>query len=65
MDLVKAINVDGQNQRYEFDLTYLNKDLADAYGVKMLLSIIDSVSRKDMVYKANDKKVDNLIQDIL
>ena len=65
MDPVKAINVDGPNQRYEFDLTYLNKDLADAYGVKMLLSIIDAFSRKAMIYKANDKKADNLIKDIL
>ena len=65
MEPVKAINVDGPNQKYEFDLTHLNKDLAYDYGVKMLLSIIDAFSRKDMIYKANDKKADNLIKDIL
>ena len=31
----------------------------------MLLSIIDAFSRKVMIYKANDKKADNLIKDIL
>ena len=65
MDPVKAINVDGPNQRYKFDLTYLNKDLAVAYEVKMLLSIIVSFCRKAMTFKANDKKADNLIKNIL
>ena len=54
-DPVKNINIDGPNIRYEFDLTYLNNDLAKAYEVKMILSIIDVFSRKAMIYKANDK----------
>ena len=64
-DQVKSINVNGPNIRYEFDLTYLNNDLAEAFGVKMILSVIDVFSRKAMIYKANDKKSDNLIKDIL
>jgi len=31
----------------------------------MLLSAIDVFIRKAMIYKANDKKADNLIKDIL
>ena len=53
IDPVKSINVDGPNVRYEFDLTYLNNDLSKAYGVKMILSIIDAFSRKAMIYRAN------------
>ena len=64
-DPVKSINVNGPNIRYEFDLSYLNNDLAKAFGVKMILSVIDVFSRKAMIYKANDKKPDNLIKDIL
>ena len=52
---VKSINVNGPNIRYEFDLTYLNNDLANAFGVKMILSAIDIFSRKAMIYRANDK----------
>ena len=43
----------------------MNNDLAKAYGVKMILSIIDAFSRKAMIYKANYKKSENLIKDIL
>lgn len=64
-DPVKSININGPNIRYEFDLSYLNNDLAKAFGVKMILSVIDVFSRKAMIYKANDKKPDNLIKDIL
>ena len=56
IDPVKSINVDGPNVGYEFDLTYLNNDLSKAYGVKMILSIIDAFNRKAMIYGANDKK---------
>ena len=54
---VKSINVDGANAKYEFDLTYLNNDLPKAFGVKMILSIIDAFSRKAMIYEANDKNL--------
>ena len=43
-DPVKSINVNGPNIRYEFDFTYLNNDLANAFGVKMILSVIDVFS---------------------
>ena len=33
IDQVKAISINGPNFRYEFDITYLNDDLAEAYGV--------------------------------
>ena len=36
---VKLINVDGPNKRYEFDITNLNDDMQDAYGIKYLLCI--------------------------
>ena len=39
--------------------------MANAFGVKMILSVIDVFSRKTMIYRANDKKTDNLIKDIL
>ena len=39
LELCKAINVNGPGQRYEFDLTYLNDDLAEAFDVKYLLGI--------------------------
>jgi hypothetical protein len=41
---VKSLSVDGPNIHYEFDLTYLNSDLASAFGVKYLLGIIDVLS---------------------
>ena len=47
------------------DITYFNNDLADAYGVKMILSVIDAFSRKAMIYKIKDKKADSLITHIL
>ncbi len=31
---VKPINVDGPNKLYEFDITNLNDDLNDVYGIK-------------------------------
>jgi len=36
IDSVKSINVNGPNIRYEFDKTYLNNELANAFGVKMI-----------------------------
>ena len=62
LDPVKSININGPNCRYEFDITYLNNDLQEAYGVKMLLSIIDAFSRKAMIYKLNDKKSETIIK---
>lgn len=62
---VKFINVNGPNISYKFDLTYLNNDLASAFGVKIILSVIDVFSRKAMIYRANDKITDNLIKYIL
>ena len=64
-DPVKSIDIEGPNIRYEFDITYFNNDLADAYGVKMILSVIDAFSRKAMIYKIKDKKADSLITHIL
>lgn len=52
---VKSINVNGPNDRYELDLTYLNPDFDEAFGVKYLLCIIDYFSPKAMIYKKNYK----------
>ena len=52
---VKPISLLEPNIRYEFDLTFMNDDLADAYGVKILLGIIDVFSRKAMIYKEENK----------
>ena len=46
---INSIEVAGHNIRYEFDLTFLNSDFADAYGVRYLLSIIDVFNRKGMI----------------
>lgn len=54
-DPIKSIDILGLNMRYEFDLTYLNNDLAEVFGIKMLLSIIDAFSRKAMIYPENEK----------
>ena len=62
---VHAICVNGPNVRYEFDLTFLNDDLANSYDVKILLGIIDVFSRKAMIYKEKDKKADNILKDII
>jgi len=43
MEKVYSINIDGPNQRYEFDLTYLNEDLQTAYEIKYILSVIDVI----------------------
>ena len=59
-DLVNSINVNGPNIRYEFDLTYLNKDLANVFGVKMILSVLDVFSSKAIIGMANEN---NLIRD--
>ena len=56
IDPVQSINVNEPNIRYEFDLKYLNNDLANAFGFKMILSVIDLFSRKAMIYRANNKK---------
>jgi len=47
---VKSLSVNGPNYRYEFDLTFLNNDMATAYNVKIILGIIDVFSRKAMIY---------------
>ena len=39
IDPVKAISINGPNFRYEYGITYLNEDLAEAYGVECILSI--------------------------
>ena len=62
---VHAISVNGPNVRYEFDLTFLNEDLANAYDLKIILGIIDVFSRKAMIYKEKDKKADNILKDII
>jgi len=49
-DPVKPINVEGLNKRYKFDITNLNDDLQEAFGIKYLLYIIDVFSRKGMIY---------------
>jgi hypothetical protein len=40
------IVVNGPDFRLEFDITYLNEDLASAFGTKYILSLIDVFSRK-------------------
>ena len=62
---VKPINVDGPNKRYEFDITNLNDDLQEAYGIKYLLCIIDVFSRKGMIYGLQNKHADNILQNII
>ena len=61
LEPVKSFNINRPNYRYECDIIYLNNDLHEAYGVKMLLSIIDVLSRMAMIYKLNDKKSDSII----
>ena len=39
--------------------------MSNAYDVKYLLGIIDVFSRKGMIYKQNDKKLVNIIPNIL
>ena len=65
IDPIKSINILGPKIRYEFDISYFNTDLAKAFGVKMILSIIDAFSRKAMIYPENDKKAENLVKDII
>ena len=65
LDPVRSIDIMGPNVRYEFDLSYFNEDLAEAFGTKMILSVIDAFSRKAMIYAENNKKADNLIKHIL
>jgi len=50
IDPIKLILVNGPDYRYEFDLTYLNNDIAEAFDTKYILSIIDVFSRKGMIY---------------
>ena len=44
------------------DITYLNEDMSTCFGIKYLFTIIDSFSRKAMVYSTNSKKADILIK---
>ena len=55
--LLLSIVVNGPDFRLEFDITYLNEDLAVAFGKKFTLSLIDVFSRKDMIYGVDDKKL--------
>ena len=62
---VYSINIESLNQRYEFDLTYLNEDLQLVYGIKYILLVIDAFSRKGMIYGHNSKDSDNILNDII
>lgn len=48
-DPITPISIDSPNIRYEFDVTYLNDDLEEAFDVKYWLSIIDVFRRKGMI----------------
>ena len=65
LDPIRSIDIIGPNVRYEFDLSYFNQDLAEVFGTKMILSVIDDFSRKAMIYAENNKKAENLIEHIL
>ena len=56
-----SINTDGPDYKYVFDITYLNADMEEAFGVKYLMSIIDAFSRKSMIYGTNTKKAEVLL----
>ena len=62
---VKPINVDCPNKLYEFDITNLNDDLQDVYGIKYLLCIIDVFSLQGMIYGLQNKHFDNILQNIV
>lgn len=64
-DPIKCINILGPQVRYEFDISYFNKDLSSAFWVNMIVSIIDAFSRKAMIYGLDNKKSSNFIPKIL
>ena len=49
----------------EFDISYLNEDLATAFGTKYMLSLIDIFSRKGIIYAVNYKKAETLLSLII
>ena len=55
LDPIHPIIVPGPDIRYQFDITYLNSDLQKAFGIKYILSIMDTFSRKAMIYGLNNK----------
>ena len=53
IDPIKPILVNGLDYPYEFDLNYLNNDMAEVFDTKYILSIIVVFSLKGMIYNVN------------
>ena len=61
-DPIKSIEFNGPDYAYTFDITYLNSDMAESFGIKYILSIMDCFSRKAMIYGTNSKSADELLK---
>ena len=62
---IKPILVEGLDYAFQFDLTYLNKDLSRNFGYLNILSIMDVFSRKNMIYRLNTKQSEPILNLII
>ena len=62
---IKPILVESLDYAFQFDLTYLNKDLSPNFGYLYILSIMDVFSRKNMIYRLNTKQSEPILNLII
>lgn len=65
LDPILPICVDGPDNRYQFDVSYLNNDMQIAFGVKYIFNIMDIFSRKAMIYPLKNKEAKNILPYII
>ena len=64
-DLIKSLHADGPDNIYEFDITYLNADMAESFGIKYILGILDYFVWKAMIYGLKNKNADKILTHII
>ena len=64
-DPIKSLNADGPDNIYEFDITYLNANMAESFGIKYILGLLDYFSSKAMIYGLKSKNADEILNHII
>lgn len=62
---IKSLNADGPDNIYEFDITYLNANMAESFGIKYILGLLDYFSSKAMIYGLKSKNADEILNHII
>ena len=61
LDPIKPIIIEGTDEKYKVDISYLKDELSLNYGIKYLINIIDLFSRKGMVYGIYSKSAEIIL----